>query len=77
LANADPTTARKYLRCMAFGCIVTYVFFVGVLAILKGRQATDKPPWAEVFYGPAITVACCYLLVVFGVWLECLLRRKS
>jgi hypothetical protein len=62
---------------MAVGCIGTYVFIVGALAVLKGWLATDKPPWAEVFYGPAITVVSCYLLVVIGVWLECLLRRKS
>jgi hypothetical protein len=62
---------------------VAYVVIVGAMAVLKVRLGTDEPPlglrgsWAEVFYGPAITVCSIFLLLVIAVWLECQMGQKS
>jgi hypothetical protein len=53
------------------------LIFVGTLDILKTWLGAEKPPWGEVFYGPAITVVSCYLLVVVAVWVECRVSQKA
>jgi hypothetical protein len=71
LANPMPVTTRQFLRRLAVLFVMAYPVGVGAMAALK----PERSPWAEVFYGPAITSVSCYLLVVFGVWLECRVRQ--
>jgi hypothetical protein len=68
---------RQFLRRLAVAFVGVYPVVVGALATLKGWHGAEKPPWAEVFYGPAITLGSCYLLVTIGVWLECRMTPKA
>jgi hypothetical protein len=71
-----PVAARPFLRRVAVALIGVYAVGVGASATYKGWLGAEKAPWAEVFYGPAITVGSCYLLVAIGVWLECRVKQK-
>ena len=77
MANPMPLATRQFLRRLAVAFVGVYPVCVGALAILKGWLGAEKTPWAEVFYGPAITLVSCYLLVVIGVWLECRMKQKA
>jgi hypothetical protein len=68
---------HQFLRRLAVAFGGVYMVLVGALALLKGWLGAEKPPWAEVFYGPAITLGSCYLLVAIGVWLECRMKPKA
>jgi hypothetical protein len=72
-----PLATRQFLRHLAVAFAGVYVVFAGALALLKGWLGADKTPWAEVFYGPAITLGSCYLLVAIGVRLECRIKQKA
>jgi hypothetical protein len=71
-----PLSTRHFLRRIAIAFVVAYVVLVATFSALKVWLGAEKPPWAEVFYGPAITVGSCYLLVGVAVWLECRMRQK-
>jgi hypothetical protein len=77
LVNLMPVATRQLLRRLAVAFVGVYAVGVGALATLKGWLGAEKPPWAEVFYGPAITLGSCYLLVAIGVWLECRIKQKA
>jgi hypothetical protein len=50
---------------------------VALLALLKALlpRLLDIP-WPEVFYGPALTVAAVFLIVMLASWLETSIRRR-
>jgi hypothetical protein len=56
---------------------------LGLAMVAEYRQADRRMSEhrdrlaAEVFYGPAITLGSCYLLVAIGVWLECRMKLKA
>ena len=56
---------------------------LGLAMVAEYRQADRRMSEhrdrlaAEVFYGPAITLGSCYLLVAIGVWLECRMKPKA
>jgi hypothetical protein len=64
---------QPIVRVMAIAHGLIYFVGVGLLALLK-IVWFESIPWAEVFYGPAITVSCCFFLflVVFRIelWIE-------
>jgi hypothetical protein len=67
----------KFLKPYGVALIGLYVFAVGLLLFIK--VMTDLLPslsWAEVFYGPALTLGSCYLLGCFVCWVEWRIRRK-
>jgi hypothetical protein len=71
MANPIPPSARPFLRRIAIAYAVAYAVIVGAFAAFKAGVGADALPWAEVFYGPAITVVSCFLILVAGVWYEC------
>ncbi len=64
-------------RCgMAFS--VLYVLAVGVLLVIKVMtDLLPSMPWAEVFYGPALTTGSCYLLFCLACWVDWRTREKA
>ena len=61
------------LRLLAIIFAACYVLFVVALAIAKVLFKLSGP-WAEVFYGPAITVVSMWLILALGIWIERRLR---
>jgi hypothetical protein len=68
---------HQFLRRLAVALGGVYIVSVGALALFKGWHGAEKHSWAEVFYGPAITVGSGYLLAAMGVWLECRMKPKA
>lgn len=71
---------RRFLRVMGITFAMLYVVVVGVLAVVKValKLPSDRLPWTEVIYGPAITVISCFLLFLGAIGIEHLIRtRKS
>ena len=57
---------------------VLYVLVVGVLLLVKVMtDLLPSMPWAEVFYGPALTTSSCYLLFCLACWVEWRIRGKA
>ncbi len=57
---------------------VVYPIAVGVLALLKVKtDLLRSASWAELFYGPAITLGSCYFLFCIGCWIEWWIRGKA
>ena len=77
MTNPTTLTTHQFLRRLAVAFGGLYMVFVGALALHKGWLGAEKLPWAEVFYGPAITVGSGYLLAAMGVWLECRMKPKA
>jgi len=58
--------------------VLLYPFAVGVLVLLKFMtDLFHSTSWAELFYGPAITLGSCYFLICVGCWIECWMRGKA
>jgi hypothetical protein len=64
---------------MGITLAVLYVVVVGVLALWKATSmsASDRLPWAEVVYGPAIAVISCVLLFLGAAGIERLMRARK
>lgn len=64
-------------------CWFAIVGYPACVAFLTGMKLTmplllERMPWAEVFYGPAVLVACAVSIWIFGQGLiERMKRRKS
>ena len=58
-------------------CAAVYAVGVSVLVTLKVVSPWVGIPWPEVFYGPAITVACGFALTVVAAWLGSRWDRAS
>lgn len=67
---------RRIIRVMGITLAILYILAVGVLALLKAASEppSDRLPWAEVIYGPAITVISCFLLFVGAIGIENLIK---
>jgi hypothetical protein len=70
---------RHFVRVMVITLAILYVVGVGILALLKAtsKSASDRLPWAEVVYGPAITVISCFLLFLGAAGIERLIRARK
>jgi hypothetical protein len=67
---------RPLIRCVSVAAL--YTVAVVLLATLKATTTfLDAMTWAELVYGPAITVGCCCVFVYVAVVLECWLRLVS
>jgi hypothetical protein len=69
---------RHFVRVMGITLAFLYVVVVGVLALWKAASnpPSDRLPWAEVVYGPAITVNSCFLLFLGAAGIEHLVRAR-
>lgn len=68
----------RFIRQLGIALAALYVVMVGVPALLKvAFSPSDGLPWAEVVYGPAISIGSCFLLVSLGVWAEHRFRRSE
>jgi hypothetical protein len=71
-------TTNQFLRLLAIGLCVTYGVVIAIFAVLKAATpALDFIGWAEIVYGPAITVGCVFLLMAIGVRVECWIRGEG
>jgi len=50
-------------------CALLYIVFVAGFAAVKFFSPIELLPWAELFYGPAITVVSCFLLFAIAIWI--------
>jgi hypothetical protein len=73
----DRANIRRFLRRAAAASLAAYAVIVGVIAVYKVRLGSADPPlgwrissWAEVFYGPAITIGFAFLALVAATRLE-------
>ena len=63
-------------RRLAVALLLTYALLVPLLALGKlFVPLFVSLTWAAVFYGPAITIVCCYALVMLGGWISA--RRRE
>lgn len=53
---------RRFLIRMGKYFVLLYLIFVAILASVNLFSPVRVLPWAEVFYGPAITIVCCFAL---------------
>jgi hypothetical protein len=70
---------RHFVRIMGITLAILNVVGVGVLALWKATSmsASDRLPWAEVVYGPAITVISCFLLFLIAAGIERLIGARK
>ena len=69
---------RGLLRRAAVAFSALYVVLVAGFALLKALTPRwGAVAWAEIVYGPAITVFCGYLLFYVAVRVECLVRDRK
>lgn len=73
---------RLIFRVLGIAFAILYVVAVGVLALWKVALAafkvpSDGLPWAEVFYGPAISVISICLMCLGGMGIEHLVRAHK
>ena len=70
---------RRFIRVMGIAFAILYVVVVVGLALCKAasKPPTDRLPWAEVIYGPAITVISCFLLFLGAIGIEHLVRVRK
>jgi|HubBroStandDraft_6_1064221.scaffolds.fasta_scaffold2170080_1 hypothetical protein len=61
------------LRLLAIFFTACYILFVVAFAAAKVIFKLSGP-WAEVFYGPAITAASMWLMLALGILIERRLR---
>jgi hypothetical protein len=72
------SSARQLIRRVAIIFAAMYPVVVVSFSVLKATTASfDAAPWPEIFYGPAITIGCCYLLFYVAVKLECWIRDRA
>jgi hypothetical protein len=71
-----PGDARPFIIISLACCIACYP----VLLVLQLWASDERPPWPELFYRPAVVLACCWVLysvtlsISFRLWW---LRDKS
>jgi hypothetical protein len=58
---------------------ILYVVVVGILSVCKASllPTTDRLSWAEVIYGPAITVISCFILLLVAIGMEDLVTSRK
>jgi len=67
---------RRLVRVSAITFAVLYVVLVGAFALWKASSMpqSDRLSWAEVFYGPAITILSSFLLFLGAIGIEHLIK---
>ena len=74
MATSEPTILRR----LAFAYILVYPILVASFALLKvTTQMANAVTWAELVFGPAITLVSAFALVWVGVWIECQIRIRA
>lgn len=70
-----PPETGRLVRRVGVAFTGLYLGIVAVFALLKAKTSFfAAQPWAEVVYGPAITVGCSFLLFLSAVWIELWIR---
>ena len=62
---------------MAKFFVLIYFLAVAALTAVKLVAPFQILPWPEVFYGPGITLGCCFLLFAAAVWIGARRDRRE
>jgi hypothetical protein len=67
---------RHLIRVSGISFAALYVVLVGIFALWKASSMpqSNRLSWAEVLYGPAITILSCFLLFLGAVGIEHLIK---
>ena len=68
---------RSFPRRLARAFAVLYPLAVAVLVAVQLATPVRTTSWAEMFYGPLITVVASYLFILFGWWIGGSRRREA
>ena len=72
------SSEHSLLRRLAFVSLLVYPILVVSFAALKvTTQFVDAVTWAELVYGPAITLISSFSLVWIGMWIERQIRFRA
>jgi len=70
---------RHFVHILGFALPVVYVVMVAGLALWKATSMpqSDRLSWAEVVYGPAITIVSYFLLFLAGIGIDHLISSRK
>jgi hypothetical protein len=72
------TQQQPFIRRIVAPLALLYIAIVAVFSLLKAATPIfGAVPWAELIYGPAITIGSYFMLLIVALWIERLFRGRA